>query len=78
MFSHVWLFVTLQIVAHQAPLSMEFLRQRYWTGFPFSTPEGLLNPGTEPVFPCICLVRRQADCLLLHHMGGKDYIIDDN
>ena len=34
-FSHVQLFATLWIVAHQAPLSMGFLRQEYWSGLPF-------------------------------------------
>ena len=34
-FSHVWLLVTLWTVAHQAPLSMGFSRQRYWSGVPF-------------------------------------------
>ena len=35
-------------VAHQAPLSMEFCRQEYWSGLPFPTPEDLPNPGIEP------------------------------
>ena len=35
MFSHVWLFATPWIVAHEAPLSMEFSRQEYWSGLPF-------------------------------------------
>ena len=34
-------------VAHQAPLSMEFSRQEYWNGVPFSTPEDLLDLGTK-------------------------------
>ena len=33
--SCVWLFVTPWTVAHQAPLSMEFSRQEYWSGLPF-------------------------------------------
>ena len=33
--------------AHQAPLSMEFSRQEYWSGLPFPSPGDLLNPGTE-------------------------------
>ena len=32
-FSHVWLFATPWIIAHQAPLSMGFSRQGYWSGF---------------------------------------------
>ena len=34
-------------VAHQALLFMGFSRQEYWRRLPFSTPEGLLNPGIE-------------------------------
>ena len=33
--SYVWLFVTPWIVAHQAPQSMKFSRQEYWSGLPF-------------------------------------------
>ena len=36
------------IVALQSLPSMEFSRQEYWSGLPFSTPEDLLNPGIEP------------------------------
>ena len=36
------------IVAHQAPLSMEFSRQVYWSGLPFPSPGDLPNPGIEP------------------------------
>ena len=35
-------------VAHQAPLSMEFFKQDYWSGLPFPTPGDLPHPGTEP------------------------------
>ena len=34
--------------AHQAPLSMEFPRQEYWSGLPFSPPGDLPYPGIEP------------------------------
>ena len=47
-FSHVWVFTTLWTVAHQAPLSMEFSRQEYWSGLPRPSPGDLPNPGTEP------------------------------
>ena len=40
-------FMTPWTVAHQAPLSMEFPRQEYWSGLPFSTLGDLLNPGIE-------------------------------
>ena len=36
-------------VAHQAPLSMGFFRQEYWSGFPCLPPGDLPNPGTEPM-----------------------------
>ena len=47
-FSCVQLFATLWIVAHQAPLSMEFSRQEYWSRLPFPSPEDLPDPGIEP------------------------------
>ena len=34
---------------HQAPLSMEFPRQEYWSGLPFATPGDLPDPGLEPM-----------------------------
>ena len=46
--SRVQLFATAWIVAHQAPLSMEFSRQEYWSGLPVSSPGDLPNPGIEP------------------------------
>ena len=47
-FSHVHLFVTLRTVARQAPLSMGFSRQEYWSGLLCPPPEDLLNPGSNP------------------------------
>ena len=35
-------------VAHQTPLSMEFSRQEYWSGYPFHSPGDLSDPGIEP------------------------------
>ena len=46
---HVQLFVTLQTVAQQAPPSMEFSKQEYWSGFLCPPPGDLLDPGTKPV-----------------------------
>ena len=46
-------FATPQTVAHQAPLSMGFPRQEYWSGLLFPSPGDLPNPGTEPVFPAL-------------------------
>ena len=46
--SRVWPFVTPWTVAHQAPPSMEFSRQEYWTGLPFPSPGDLPIPGIKP------------------------------
>ena len=48
--SHVWLFVTPQTIACQAPLFLEFCRQEYWSGFAFPSPRDLLHPGIKPMF----------------------------
>ena len=45
--------------AHQAPLSMEFCRQEYWSGEPFLSPGDLPNSGIKPGCPAL-----QADSLL--------------
>jgi len=44
-FQCVRLFATLWTVAHQAPLSMGFSRQEYWSGLPLPTPRDLPDPG---------------------------------
>ena len=49
--SHVRLFATPRTVAHQAPQSMEFSRQDYWSGLPFPSPGDLPNPGIKPGSP---------------------------
>ena len=50
---HVWSVVassvTIWTVAHQVPLSMEFSRQKYWSGLSFSTPGDFSDPGIEPM-----------------------------
>ena len=43
-----WLFATPWNIARQAPLSMEFSRQEYWSSLPFPTPGDLPDPGIEP------------------------------
>ena len=47
--SHVRLFVTPRTVAHQAPLSMRFSRQEYWSGLPLPTSGDLPGQETETV-----------------------------
>ena len=51
--SRVRLFVTPETVAYQAPLSMEFARQEYWSGLPFPSPGDRLNPGIELTSPAL-------------------------
>ena len=55
-FSRVQLFATPWTVALQAPLSMRFSKQEYWSGLPFPTPGDLPDPGIEPtplMFPAL-------------------------
>ena len=40
-------------VAHQAPPSMGFSRQEYWSGLPFPSPGDLPDPGIEPRYPAL-------------------------
>ena len=56
--SRVLLFATPWTAARQAPLSMGFSRQEYWSGLPFSSPGDLPYPGIEPGSPVL-----QADSL---------------
>ena len=54
--SHVQLFMISWTVACQAPPSMGFPRQEYWSRLPFPTPGDLPNPGIEPTvltFPAL-------------------------
>ena len=44
--------------AHQAPLSIRFSRQEYWSGLPFPSPGDLPDPGIKPRTPAL-----QADSL---------------
>ena len=44
-------FETTWAVAHQAPLSMGFSRQEYWSGLPFPPSEDIPEPGIEPMSP---------------------------
>jgi len=49
--SRARLFVTPWNAACQAPLSMGFSRQEYWSELPFPPPGELPNPGIEPASP---------------------------
>ena len=50
--SHVRLVVTLWIVAHQAPLSVRFSRQEYWSGLPYPPPGNLPGLGVKNYRQC--------------------------
>ena len=56
--SCIRVFATPWTVAYQAPLSMGFSRQEYWSGLPFPSPEDLPDPEIEPGPPAL-----QADAL---------------
>ena len=60
--SRVQLFGTPWTVAYQAPLSIKFSQQEYWSGLPFPPPGDHPDPGTEPAPPAL-----QAIPLLLSH-----------
>ena len=62
--SRVRLFATPWTLAYQAPPSLGFSRQDYWTGVPFPSPGDLPNPGIEPGSPVL-----QADALLSEPPG---------
>ena len=64
--SHIQLFVTSWTVALQAPQSMRFPREEYWSGLPCPPPGDLPNPGMEPRSPAL-----QADALL-SELPGND------
>ena len=54
--SRVWLFTILWTAAHQAPLSMGFSSQEYWSGLPCPPPGDLPDPGIKPIslmFPAL-------------------------
>ena len=64
-FSHVQLFVSPWTVACQAPPSMGFSRQEYWSGVLFPFPGDLPDPGIEPRSPTL-----QVDSLLSEPPGN--------
>ena len=51
--SRVQLFATPWTVARQAPLSMGFSKQEYWSGLPFPSPGDLPDPGIKPRSPAL-------------------------
>ena len=64
----VWLFAPPWTVNHQAPLSVEFSRQEYWSGLPFPPPGDAPRPGIELTSRVSCIVRQ----ILYHCTTWKD------
>ena len=62
---YVQLFATPWTVARQAPKSMEFSRQEYWSELPFPSPGYLCNPRIETVS-----LAWQSDFLTMSHLGS--------
>ena len=58
-------FDSLQPCGHQAPPSMGFSRQEYWSGLPFPSPGNILRPGIKPTSPAMA-----GDSLPLSHLGS--------
>ena len=63
-----WLFATPWTVAHQAPLSMGFSRQEYWSGLPFPPPGDPPDPEIKPTSPGSPAL--QVDSLPLNRQGS--------
>ena len=70
MLSHVQLFVSQWTVAHQAPLSVEFSRQEYWSGLLFPSLGDIPNSGTE--LTSSASLHWQVDSLPLCHLGSLE------
>ena len=64
--SRVRLFKTPWTVAYQAPPSMGFSRQEYWSGLPFPSPGDLPDPGIKPRSPAL-----EADALTSESPGKQ-------
>ena len=73
--SHVRLFTTPWTVAHQAPLSMAFLCQEYWSGLSFLLQRVFPTQGLKLYL--LPLLHWQADSLLLSYLGSPNtYMVD--
>ena len=70
MLSQVWLLVTPWTVALQAPLSMRFFKQEYWSGLPSPPPALFLTQGSKPCV--LCFPHWQVNSLPVSHLGSPD------
>ena len=69
-FSRVHLFVTLWTIIHQAPPSVRFPRQEYWSGLAFPLTGDFPDLGIKPM----SLLHGQVDSLPLHYLGSPKKI----
>ena len=78
LFSPVRLLATRWTITYQAPSSMEFSRQEYWSGLPFPSPGDLPDPGIEPRSPALQVdtlpSEPQGKNLNIEMRGEKKYI----
>ena len=74
LFSHVQLFETPWTIAYQAPPSMGFSRQEYWSGVPFPSPGFFPNPGIEPGSPALSADALPSE-LPLNELGNPDLCV---
>ena len=73
----VQLFVTLQTVALEVPLSVGFSKEEYWIGLPCPPPGDLPNPGIKPRSPTLLAGLPQCWQILYHlsHQGSPSYVL---
>ena len=79
-FSRVQLFATLWTVTHQAPLSMGFSRQEYWSRLPCPSPGDLPDPGKGTnikLFELRQLLHWQADSLPTEPPGKPKFEVPE-
>ena len=74
--SVVWDSATLWTIIHQAPLSMGFSRQEYWSTLPFPPPGNIPNPGIEPMSPVALAL--QPYSLPLSHWGLRCHPLEES
>ena len=73
-FSHVRLFATPWTGARQAPLSMGYPRQEYWSGVPCCPPGDPPNPGIKPASSVAPTLQADSSLLLSHCGSPTQYL----
>ena len=70
-------FATSWTVAQQAPLSLGFPRQEYWSGLPFPSPGALHDPGMELRFPLSPVSPALAGGFFTTEPSGKPHLKEE-